>query len=95
MVPLTGKSEFFYIAIFEDVKIILIDNNFNIKDLQKRIMIDFEKTLQKSIKKNFPNIVIDGCFFHFSKLLWTKAKVLGLCTKIKLKKQNYLFLFLN
>lgn len=58
-------------------------------------MMDFEKPLQKAVKYNFPNIIVDGCFFHFSKLLWTKAKGLGLCTKTKQKKQNYLFSFLN
>ena len=91
--PLTGKSEFLYNTIFEDIKKILIDINFNIKDLPNRIMIDFEKPLQKAVKKNFPNIIIDGCFFHFSKLLWTKAITLGLCTKTKLKKTK-LFIFI-
>ena len=51
MVPLTGKIELIYNAIFEDIKKIVIDNNFNIKDLSNKIMVDFEKSLQKAIKK--------------------------------------------
>lgn len=93
MVPLTGKNEFIYNAVFEDIKKILIDNNFNIKDLSKRIMIDFEKPLQKAIKYNFPNIIIDGCFFHFTELLWNKAKSLGLYIKTELKKTKLFYFY--
>ena len=58
-------------------------------------MIDFEKTLQNAIKKNFPIFTIDGCFFHYSKLLWTKAKSIGLCKKDSLKKTKILIFILK
>lgn len=93
MVPMTGKSEYLYDSVFEDINKILVYNNFKIKDLPNRIMIDFEKALQKSIKNNFPNVKIDRCIFHFSKLLWTKSKSLGLCIKKDLKKTK-LFIFI-
>ena len=64
MIPLTGKSEFLYNNVFEDVKKIMTDNNFNIKDLPNRIMIDFERPLQKVVKKNFPNNIIDIRIMH-------------------------------
>ena len=93
MIPMTGKSEYLYDIIFKDIKQILSDNNFDIKDFPKRIMIDFELALQKSVKNNFPQSIINGCFFHFSKLMWSKAKILGLCKKKELKKTK-LFIFI-
>ena len=50
-----------------------------------RFMVDFEKGLINSIKNNFTKATIDGCFFHYSKLLWNKARNLGLCKKDNLK----------
>ena len=48
-------------------------------------MIDFEKSLQNAVKNNFPNAIINGCYFHYVKLLWEKAKKLGLCKKNDIK----------
>lgn len=42
MIPMTGKSEYLYYIIFNDIKQILSENNFDIKKFPKRIMIDFE-----------------------------------------------------
>ena len=57
-------------------------------------MCHFEKGLQKSIKKNFEKAVVDGCYFHFVKLLWAKAKNNGLCTKKYIKNTKIiLFIF--
>ena len=57
-------------------------------------LTDFEKPLQNAIKKNFPGAVIDGCFFHFVKLLWAKSKKLGLCKCDQLKKTKLIiFIF--
>ena len=58
-------------------------------------MIDFEKPLQNAIKKNFPKAQVDGCYFHFVKLLWTKAKTLGLTTKNRLKITKILIFILK
>lgn len=95
MIPTTGKSVYLYNTIFEDVKKIIINNNINIEDISNKIIIDFEKSLQKSIKTNFPNSVIDGCYFHFVKLLWDKAKKLGLCKKEELKNTKILLFVLK
>ena len=54
-------------------------------------MVDFEKGLQIAIKNNFKETQIDGCFFHFSKLL-SKAKEFGLCKKDDLKKAKIIFI---
>ena len=85
MVPTTSKSEYIYNKIFNDIKDILKDNNIIINESTMRFMVDFEKGLINSIKNNFPRATIDGCFFHYSKLLWNKSRNLGLCKKDNLK----------
>ena len=95
MVPTTSKSEFIYDKIFKDVKDILLDNKINISSIPHYIMVDFEKSLIKSIEKNFENTIIDGCYFHFIKLLWSKDKSLNLCKKDKLKNTKILIFVLK
>ena len=58
-------------------------------------MVDFEKSLINAIKKNFPETIINGCFFHYIKLLWKKAKSLSLCNKNNLKNTKLVILYLN
>ena len=72
-IPVSSKSEFIYNKIFRDIKDILTDKSFNIVELQNKFMIDFEVTLQHSIKKNFNNAIIDGYYFHYVKILWTNS----------------------
>ena len=93
MIPSTGKTFKLYNSILEDVKKILKENQINEANLPNRIIIDFEKGLQKAVRLNFPNSIIDGCYFHFVKLLWSKSKKLGLCKKMKYEQQNYLYSF--
>lgn len=77
LIPTAGKSEAVYQQIFLDVKKILIENNINITNITNKFMIDFEVGLQKALKNIFENILINGCYFHFLKLLWGKAKKMG------------------
>lgn len=95
MILVTSKSENIYNNIFRDIIYILKDNGINIDKFSKRFMVDFEKSLVNSVKENFPNATIDGCFFHYSKLIWTKAHLLGLCTKDNLKKTKILIFILK
>jgi hypothetical protein len=95
MIPSTGKSFFLYNSIFGDVKKILFDNEIDIKKIPKRIIIDFEKGLQKAIKQNFPDSTIDGCYFHYVKLLWGKAKKFGMCKKNELSTTKILLFVLK
>ena len=92
MIPLTGKSEYLYNKVFEDVINLLSENGIDIDELPKFIMSDFEKSLIKAIKKNFKNCIVDGCFFHYVKLIWSKAKAIGLCNKknLKLTKTHFI-----
>ena len=81
--------------IFHDVKLLLKDNGIKLEKIPKRFMLDFEKGLINSVKKNFENVTIDGCYFHFLKLLWNKEKLLGLCKFSKLKITKILIFMLK
>ena len=93
MIPMSGKSEYLYNCIFNDVKNIIKEYGYDITNITKNFMVDFEKPLQTAIKKNFPAAIIDGCFFHYLKLIWAKSKKFGLCKIQKLKKTK-LILFI-
>ena len=58
-------------------------------------MIDFEVALQNALKNNFDKILINGCYFHYVKLLWEKCKRLGLCCKDKIKHTKILIFILK
>ena len=47
---------------------------------------DYEKAAINGIRNVFPTIVSKGCYYHFSKALWKKAKELNLTTKKIYKK---------
>ena len=95
IIPTTSKSEFIYKNIFDDIKKLLMEHGFNVRDIPKRIMLDFEKGLINAVKEKFSNSIIDGCFFHFSKLLWSKAKYLGMCNKKEIIKTKLLMFILK
>lgn len=57
---------------------------------------DFEKAAMNAISTVFRNIVIKGCYFHFSQAVWKKGKQLNLTNSINListstvtKRKNY------
>lgn len=81
--------------IFNDVKKIIIDANINLSDIPKYIMADFEVGLQGALKTNFPNSLISGCFFHFLKCFWDRAKKYGLIKKQSIKHTKILIFLLK
>ena len=50
--PIRGKSEFLYDSLFEDIIEIIESKGIKIKDITANFMVDFEKSLINSIKKN-------------------------------------------
>ena len=74
LIQTTGRSEYFYDKIIKNIISIYEDTVHKIKDFPKFFMMDFENAIQKAVKKNFENIKIYGCYFHFIQLLWVKAK---------------------
>lgn len=86
---------FLYKNIFRDIKLILEDNDYDINDITDQFMLDFEEGLQKSIKTIFPKVKINGCHFHYVKILWEKAKQYGLCSKKDIKYTKILLFLLK
>lgn len=58
-------------------------------------MIEFELGLQKPIKTNFQNTLISGCFFHYVKCLWDRAKKYGLVKKESIRHIKILIFLLK
>ncbi|XP_049886598.1 uncharacterized protein LOC126381107 [Pectinophora gossypiella] len=52
----------------------------------KTFILDYEKAVMQAIKSVFPNTPISGCYFHFSRCLWRKAKKLGIHKSKLIKK---------
>ena len=95
MIPMSQKNQYLYDKIFKSVIYILEENVITQKDIPNKFMCDFERVLINSIKSNFKDAMIVGCFYHYIKLLWGYTKKFGLCKKKILKVQNYLGSFLK
>ncbi|XP_053618345.1 uncharacterized protein LOC128679882 [Plodia interpunctella] len=76
---LPDKTRATYEILFEMIK-------SQVKDWQPtQISMDFEVTAISAIKDFFPEVKIVGCYFHYSRSLWRKAKQIGV-VKLKLGK---------
>ena len=93
MVPCTRKTEYLYNEIFSEIKRIYLLTGHKKEEIPNHIMI--ERSIQKSIKTNFKDAIVNGCYFHYSKLLWNTAKKYGLCTKDKIKNTKILLFILK
>lgn len=91
-VLMTSKSFLAYKKIFQDIKLLLIQNKIEWNYKKIRITCDFEKSLLNAIKEEFNSSIIQGCYFHYLKSLWKKCKKLGL-TKSKLIKNTKKLVF--
>ena len=89
---MSNKSFESYNKIFQEILNLL--EEYKIKINFKNIIIncDFEKSLINAIRNNFKEIKIYGCYFHYVKALWKKARKLGL-TKSKLLSNTKLLIF--
>ena len=65
---------------------------FHGKKKKIRIVCDFEKSIIKAINSEFFKSKLNGCYFHFVKALWKKAKKLGL-TKLSFLKNTKIIIF--
>ena len=90
---MNSKNEKSYYNIFENLKIMLQENNINIDFSKINIMSENEKGLRAAIKKAFPNSSILGCFYHYIKAIFFKCKKLGLITKKYFFKTYKLLIF--
>ena len=78
---MTHKSSYSYKIIFEYLNNLIKSMEINFTFDKAHIMTDFEHSLRKVISEMYPNCYLEGCYFHYSKSLWNKAKKLGLINK--------------
>ena len=78
---MANKFYFSYHMLFTIVKEIM--NNHKLKFVNDKIIVmaDFESSLLNAIKYIFTIFILKGCYFHYIKNLWSKAKKIGLCRK--------------
>ena len=78
---MSNKSAYSYYTIFNHINNLIDKLKIQFSFNNCHIMIDFEHGLRDTLKKLYPKCILEGCFFHFSKALWTKSKKLGLINK--------------
>lgn len=93
IIRMNNKSYECYNNIFIVIKSLIGEVNVNIKYDEIIIVADYETVLRKSIKKNYTNIKLEGCYFHYIKNLWKYAKSHSLCSKILFNKAQLLIFF--
>ena len=59
------------------------------------IMSDFDLSLRKAIIEMLPNFKLKGCYFHYIKNIWAKAKKLRLCRKKIIDKTKLIIFVLK
>ena len=82
---MTHKSAYSYKVIFKYLKELIETMKINFSFEKVHIMTDFEHSLRKVIKEIYPKCFPEGCYFHYSKALWNKAKKMGLLNKKYIK----------
>lgn len=70
-VLMPDKKQQTYIALFELLKIKLPNLKID------RLHCDFEIALCNAVTETFPTVSVKGCFYHWTRNMWRKAKQLG------------------
>lgn len=78
---LNAKTEKIYDNVFNEFKKLIKYAKISLDYSKLKIMSDFELTLRKSIRNNFNESELMGCYFQFIKDLYTYFKEIGLCKK--------------
>ena len=78
---MSSKSYYLYYNLFLKIKQLSKDLNIKIKYENIHFMTDFEYGLRKALRDVFKDSEIYGCFFHYVKNIWEKAKKNGLLKK--------------
>ena len=79
--------------MFIKIKQLFIDFKIDVDFKKISIMTDFEKGVRKALKEVFDGTPLYGCYFHFIKNLWEKAKQFGLFKRDLRKKYFYNHIF--
>ena len=83
---MTNKSYNSYKKIFIEIKNLFDEYKIKYNFKNTIINCDFEKSLINSIRDEFKGSKIYGCYFHYIKALWKKARNLSLTKKPLLEK---------
>ena len=94
-IPMSSKNLELYIEIFNDIINVCKRNNINLDFEETIFMCDFEKALREAIVSVFRGAKLKGCYFHYVKCLWTKAKRVGLTNKMILQKTKMIIFILK
>ena len=86
------KSYTLYYHVFSYIKNLISSKEIKIKFEDINFTCDFEKSLRKALIEIFPKSNIYGCYFHYVKALWKKAKKYGICRK-KFLKETIVLIF--
>jgi len=89
---MSHKSYSLYLNLFKYIVNLIEELNIKVNFEKISFMLDFEKSARKELNTVFPQSNIYGCFFHYIKALWKKAKKYGLCKK-NLIKDTILLIF--
>ena len=94
-VLMSPKSFDLYYTLFSHINTLLIKLNIEVNFDKIAFMLDFEKTSRLALIKVFPKSPILGCYFHYVKAFWYKAKKIGLTRKKHLKETMILLFTLK
>ena len=94
-IPMSHKTSFLYDKVFDSINKISNDLSIEINLDKKTCITDFELSLRKVLREKYGGIKLRGCFFHYVKALWSKAKKLGLCTKKNLPRTKLIIFTLK
>ena len=82
------KSESSYVSVFKHIKNIVESGNVEMN--VSEFIVDYEWGLWKSIRRVWPNKVVEGCWFHFCQLVYKRlANECGLKNAFCQKRQVY------
>ena len=89
---MSHKSYDSYFYVFDFIQKLLKKEKIELDIKNIFFMLDFEKASRRALKTIFPDSRILGCYFHYVKALWSKAKKEGL-TKKNIIFDTYILIF--
>lgn len=90
---LTGKMETLYTRLFAIIAELAVENNFAIA--VTNVMVDFEIAIRNAIQHQWPNVTVNGCYFHYCQALYRKMSSLNLSVCLFILFDTFIILLLN
>ena len=70
-------------------KILRVIKGLTINGKLEKIVLDFENALWRAIPHVFPDVLIQGCSFHWAQCIWRKIQEIGLAPAYKSDNATY------